>query len=63
MKTTVSRLGPYIVVEGDVDGVTCFWVERGSVRVSAYGGVDDAKEYASLLYEEYVADADVSTGE
>ena len=30
MKTTVYRLGPFIVVEGDVAGETCFWVERGA---------------------------------
>lgn len=63
MKTTVDRLGPFIVVEGDVEGVTYFWVERGGVRVSGYGDIDDAKENASLLYDEYVEDADVSTGE
>jgi hypothetical protein len=63
MKTTVNKLGPFIVVEGDVEGVKYFWVERGGVRVSGYGSIDDAKEHASLLYEEYVADADVSTGE
>lgn len=63
MKTAVSRLGPYIVVAGDVEGATCFWVERGGKRVSGYGSIDDAKEHANLLYEEYVADADANTGE
>ncbi|MDD5249831.1 MAG: hypothetical protein PHY45_12640 [Rhodocyclaceae bacterium] len=63
MNTIVNRLGPFMVVKGDVAGVTCWWVERGGVRVSGYGSIDDAKEHASLLYEEYVADADVSTGE
>lgn len=63
MKTTINRLGPFVVVEGDVEGTSYFWVERGSLRVSEYGSREDANEYASLLYEEYVADADVSTGE
>lgn len=63
MKTSVNQLGPFIVIEGDIEGATRFWVERGGVRVSGYGSLEDAKEHASLLYEEYVADADVSTGE
>ncbi len=63
MKTTLERLGPFIVVQGDADGVTCCWVERGGMRISGYSSADEAREYASLLYEEYVADADVSTGE
>lgn len=63
MKTAVNKLGPFVVVEGDVEGVTCFWVERAGRRVTGYGSIDDAKEHASLLYEEYVADADVNTGE
>ncbi len=63
MNTTIDRLGPFIVVEGDVDGVTQCWVERGGVRISGYSSADEAREYASLLYEEYVEDADVSTGE
>ena len=62
-KTTVVRFGPFIVVEGDVEGTTRFWVERGGVRVSGYGKVDDAKEHARLLYDEYAEDGDVSTGE
>jgi hypothetical protein len=63
MKKTIARLGPFMVVEGDVDGATRCWVERGGVRISGYSNADDAREYAGLLYEEYVADADVSTGE
>jgi hypothetical protein len=63
MNATVYKLGPFAVVEGNVEGAIRYWVERGGVRVSGYGSIDDAKEHASLLYEEYVADADVSTGE
>ena len=63
MKKTVSQLGPFIVVEGDVEGATTCWVERAGARVSGYGNIGDAKEHAALLYDEYMADADVSTGE
>jgi hypothetical protein len=63
MKRTVSQLGPFVVVEGDVEGATYCWVERAGARVSGYGNLNDAEEHASLLYDEYIADADVSTGE
>ncbi|HEX8987690.1 MAG TPA: hypothetical protein VF816_06990 [Rhodocyclaceae bacterium] len=59
----VERQGPYVIVEGEVDGTKCCWVERGGVRVSGYCGLDDAREHASLLYDEYLLDADVSMGD
>lgn len=63
MKKNANRIGPFIVVEGDVDGATRCWVEKGGLRVSGYCDIDDAREYANLLYDEYMADADVNNGD
>lgn len=63
MTRTIDRLGPFVVVQGEVDGSTRCWVERAGTRISGYSAAEEAREYASLLYDEYVDDADVDTGE
>ena len=63
MNKTIARLGLFRVIEGDADGKRCCWVERGGERISGYSSADEANEYASPRYDEYVEDADVSTGE
>jgi len=63
MNKTIARLGPFLVVEGETDGSTRCWVERGGTRISGYSDAEEAREYASLLYGEYMDDADVDTGE
>lgn len=58
-----DRQGPFLIVGGDVDGEMRYWVERAGKRLSGYGDIDDAREHASLMYDEYLLDADVNTGE
>lgn len=50
MTKAINRLGPFVVVEGDVDGRRCFWLKRDNLRIGEYGSREDADEYASLLY-------------
>jgi len=63
MTKTIARLGPFVVVQGEVGGSTRCWVERAGARISGYSDAEEAKEYANLLYDEYMHDADVDTGE
>lgn len=63
MNKTITKLGPFVVVQGEAEGATRCWVERGGKRISGYSDAEEASEYAELLYDEYMDDADVDTGE